>query len=120
MTGITALEEAVWLNPPPLWDRTADRLTLETGNQTDFWRDTLYGFRRDSGHALLASVDGDFTAHVTFDADYEALYDQAGLMLRQDEAQWIKAGIEFSDGAPNMSVVVTRRRQTGPRWLCRV
>lgn len=109
MTGVTVLDGAAWLNPPPRWDRTAEQLTLETGGHTDFWRKTLYGFTRDSGHALLASVDGNFTAHVTFDADYDALYDQAGLLLRQDEAHWIKAGIEFSDGVPNMSVVVTQQ-----------
>lgn len=108
MTGLTALDGAEWLNPPPAWDWTAEALTLETGERTDFWRDTLYGFRRDSGHALLVPVDGDFTAHLGFEGIYEALYDQAGLMVRQDEAHWIKAGIELSDGVANLSVVVTR------------
>ncbi len=108
MSALTALDGADWLNPPPSWDRTAEALTVETGDRTDFWRDTLYGFRRDSGHALLAPVEGDFTAHLGFDGDYHALYDQAGLMLRQDEAHWIKAGIELSDGVANPSVVVTR------------
>jgi hypothetical protein len=107
MTGLTALDGAAWLNPPPAWNRTAEALTLETGDRTDFWRDTLYGFRRDSGHALLVPVEGDFTAHVGFVGDYQALYDQAGLMLRRDEAHWIKAGIELSDGVANLSVVVT-------------
>ncbi|GAB1479472.1 DUF1349 domain-containing protein [Paracoccaceae bacterium] len=108
MTGLDKLNAATWLNPPPAWDRTAEALTVETGERTDFWRDTLYGFRRDSGHALLVPVDGDFTAHVGFNGAYAALYDQAGLMLRQDEGHWIKAGIELSDGVANLSVVVTR------------
>ncbi|WP_136645287.1 DUF1349 domain-containing protein [Tabrizicola sp. YIM 78059] len=108
MTGLDALDAATWLNPPPAWDRTPEALTLETGEGTDFWRDTLYGFRRDSGHAFLVPVMGDFTAHVGFEGDYRALYDQAGLMLRQDDAHWIKAGIELSDGVANLSVVVTR------------
>jgi regulation of enolase protein 1 (concanavalin A-like superfamily) len=108
MIGLSALDGAAWLNPPPAWERTAEALTFETGDRTDFWRDTLYGFQRDSGHALLVPMEGDFTAHVGFDGDYHALYDQAGLMLRQDEAHWIKAGIELSDGVANLSVVVTR------------
>ena len=31
-------------------------------------------------------------------ANYDALYDQAGIMARLDERNWIKAGIEKSDG----------------------
>jgi regulation of enolase protein 1 (concanavalin A-like superfamily) len=108
MDGLDALDGATWLNPPPAFDRTGGTLTVLTGEKTDFWRDTLYGFRRDSGHALLLPVDGDFTVHATFEGDYQALYDQAGIMVRGDEAHWIKAGIEFSDGVANMSVVVTR------------
>jgi hypothetical protein len=108
MTRLTALDEATWLNPPPAWDRTSEALTFETGDRTDFWRDTLYGFRRDSGHALMVPVEEDFTAFIGFDGAYEALYDQAGLMLRLNAACWIKAGIELSDGVANLSVVVTR------------
>jgi regulation of enolase protein 1 (concanavalin A-like superfamily) len=108
MTGLNSLNAATWLNPPPAWDRTAEAQTLETGDRTDFWRDTLYGFRRDSGHALMVPVAGDFTALICFDGAYEVLYDQAGLMLRLDESHWIKAGIELSDGVANLSVVVTR------------
>lgn len=107
-TGIAFLARGTWLNPPPDWALDDNALAIETGTETDFWRDTLYGFRRDTGHALLAPAHGDFTAHVSFEAGYEALYDQAGLMLRRDGAFWLKAGVEFSDSAANLSVVVTR------------
>jgi regulation of enolase protein 1 (concanavalin A-like superfamily) len=53
-------------------------------------------------------VQGDFTASATVSGRYEALYDQAGLMLRLDAANWIKCGIEFTDGLMHFSVVVTR------------
>ena len=108
MNSVVALNTGEWLNPPPNSQLNDDALTFETGPDTDFWRETLYGFRRDDGHALLVPVSGDFTAYLTFDGDYETLYDQAGLMLRQDETHWLKAGIEFSDDVLNMSVVVTR------------
>jgi regulation of enolase protein 1 (concanavalin A-like superfamily)/GNAT superfamily N-acetyltransferase len=106
--GLSFLAGGSWLNPPPAWRLDGDALAIETGAETDFWRDTLYGFRRDTGHALLVPVHGDFTAHVSFEGGYEALYDQAGLMLRRDDAFWLKAGVEFSDGVANLSVVVTR------------
>lgn len=105
----TSLRSAEWLNAPPHWSLEADGLRMTTAPETDFWQETLYGFRRDTGHALLVPVEDDFTASVEFSGDYRTLYDQAGLMLRADAGHWIKAGIEFSDAVMNMSVVVTRR-----------
>ena len=43
-----------------------------------------------------------------FEAAYEVLYDQAGLMMRADGQNWLKAGIEYSDDVTNFSAVVTR------------
>ena len=43
-------------------------------------------------------MEGDFSAEVLVNGYYEELYDQAGLMLRVDALNWIKAGIEFTDG----------------------
>ena len=97
-----------WLNPPDDWSGDASRLELRTAARTDFWRETFYGFVRDSGHAFLRPVSGDFSASAKLRGDYEALYDQAGLFLRIDEKHWIKAGIEFTDGLMHFSVVVTR------------
>lgn len=97
-----------WLNEPEEWQGDADHLTLTTGDKTDFWRETFYGFVRDSGHAWLTPVCGDFSASASFKGVYAELYDQAGMMLRVDETHWIKAGIEYTDGLMHFSVVVTR------------
>jgi regulation of enolase protein 1 (concanavalin A-like superfamily) len=96
-----------WLNEPPRWTVADGTLFVTTGERTDFWQGTFYGFHRDDGHFLHAPAEGDFSAEVTFDGRYEALYDQAGLMLRLDAHHWIKAGIEFTDGEKHFSVVVT-------------
>lgn len=105
----TLSSEATWLNEPPDWTWDGE-LHLTTGERTDFWQSTWYGFHRDDGHFLGKSVEGDFTAELTFSGQYQHLYDQAGLMLRIDQTNWIKAGIEHSDGLTNFSVVVTRTR----------
>jgi regulation of enolase protein 1 (concanavalin A-like superfamily) len=84
-----------WLNPPPEWGEERGVLTVMTGDRTDFWRKTHYGFVRDDGHFRHVAAPADFSAAVTFRGDYHALYDQAGIMLRLDERNWIKAGIEF-------------------------
>ena len=85
-----------------------DLLNVEAGSKTDFWRETFYGFIHDDGHFGYTEVTGDFSAEVTFRGDYQALYDQAGMMLRLDETTWLKAGIEYTDGEQHLSVVVTR------------
>jgi len=96
-----------WLNEPAEWSPAGSGVDLVTGLETDFWQTTFYGFQRDSGHAYLRAVSGDFTASASFTADYQHLYDQAGLMLRIDERRWIKTGIEYTDGLMHFSVVVT-------------
>ncbi len=102
------MPEMTWLNEPPHWRKEGDALFVTTGARTDFWSRTFYGFTRASGHFRHCSVDGDFSAEVSVTADYQALYDQAGLMLMADDANWLKCGIEYTDGAMHFSVVVTR------------
>lgn len=97
-----------WLNEPAEWAAEAGGVRLVTDFGTDFWQHTFYGFRRDNGHALLRPVKGDFTAAAVISGGYEHLYDQAGLMLRIDAQNWIKTGIEYTDGMMHFSVVVTR------------
>lgn len=97
-----------WLNEPPSWRDEDGTLSVTTGDRTDFWRETHYGFIRDDGHLRYQTVRGDFTAEVLFSGAYNELYDQAGLMLRIDERNWLKAGIEFVDGRQMLSVVGTR------------
>ncbi|MBZ9935560.1 DUF1349 domain-containing protein [Mesorhizobium sp. BR1-1-16] len=96
-----------WLNPPQYCEFRDGDLFVRTADRTDFWRGTFYGFWHDNGHFFHRSVEGDFTAKVTIDGRYDTLYDQAGLMVRLSETHWIKAGIEFTDGALHFSVVVT-------------
>ncbi|MBV8101859.1 MAG: DUF1349 domain-containing protein [Verrucomicrobia bacterium] len=97
-----------WLNEPPHWQINQDRFRVVTGAKTDFWRVTHYGFIRDNGHFYYEDRTGDFTIQVKIEAKYEALYDQAGVMIRLDAANWIKTGVEYTDGIPHLSAVVTR------------
>lgn len=97
-----------WLNEPPTWQGNTDGLRVVTGPTTDFWRVTHYGFIRDNGHFYYEERPGDFTIQVKINGRFEALYDQAGVMIRLDAANWIKAGVEYTDGLPHFSAVVTR------------
>lgn len=97
-----------WLNEPPRWEERDGVLEIEAAPDSDFWRTTHYGFVRDSGHALLREVAGPFVAEVEFAGEWTTLYDQAGLMVRVDEANWMKCGVEYVDGVLFASAVVTR------------
>jgi regulation of enolase protein 1 (concanavalin A-like superfamily) len=108
-----------WLNKPASWRADRDSLTVVTEASTDFWRETHYGFTRDSGHFLGCRVEGAFTATLRIRAKYETLYDQAGIMLRVDAAHWIKAGIELSDGEALLSSVLTLGQSDWATGLCR-
>jgi regulation of enolase protein 1 (concanavalin A-like superfamily) len=99
--------EGTWLNEPKTWSEKDDFLSLVTDQATDFWRETHYGFIRDSGHFLGFQTGDAFTAELRIRSDFKALYDQAGLMVRVDERRWLKAGIEFSDGRAMLSSVLT-------------
>jgi regulation of enolase protein 1 (concanavalin A-like superfamily) len=97
-----------WYNEPPSWDVQGGAVTVKAGPKTDFWRKTHYGFIRDNGHFFYQTVSGDFVAEVKVSGQYQALYDQAGLMLRLDNTTWIKCGVEYVDGVQHVSAVVTR------------
>lgn len=96
-----------WLNEPQGWRQDGDRIEVAVDKGTDFWRKTHYGFIRDSGHFGYVVVEGDCTVEVKVTGAYRNLYDQAGLMLRVDEAHWLKTGIEYVHGVQYVSAVVT-------------
>jgi regulation of enolase protein 1 (concanavalin A-like superfamily) len=107
-----------WLNEPKTWSvDPAGDLSLVTDRGSDFWRETHYGFTRDSGHFLGFPTGEAFTAQLRIRGQYEKLYDQAGIMVRVDERRWVKAGIELSDGRAMLSSVLTDGKSdwsTGP------
>jgi len=107
--GITAFDrdDWQWLNEPASWSAEGG-LSLTAGPGTDFWRTTHYGFDRDTGHVLGVPLAGDFTLVASFTADYAAQYDQAGVALRVDDRNWVKAGVELVDDEFQVGAVITR------------
>ncbi len=97
-----------WLNEPGAWQALNRGLTATSDPKTDFWRKTHDDGIRDNGHYCFDDVTGDFSARVKLTGEYRSQYDQAGLMVRVDERNWLKCGIEFVDGIQYASAVVTR------------
>lgn len=98
------------------------RVTAKQGS--DAWRNTYYGFVHDTEHALLRAWDGAEGMAVAFTLDYDRQFDQAGIMVRASETEWIKAGVEYSDGIPQVGAVVTHENSDWslapvPEWMGR-
>ena len=100
-------ESASWLNRPAQFEVNEAKLKIWTDEKTDFWRETHYGFTRDSGHAYGVDVSGDFTAQVRVKGGFQAQYDQAGILVRSDAENWVKAGVELFDEVLTISSVLT-------------
>lgn len=97
-----------WTHEPQAAEFDGDVFRVTAVEGSDAWRTTSYGFVHDSEHALLRPTDGPFSVEVSFVLDYTEQFDQAGVFLRVDERNWVKAGVEFSDGSPQLGAVVTR------------
>ncbi|MFG2101862.1 DUF1349 domain-containing protein [Micromonospora echinaurantiaca] len=97
-----------WNEPLRVEDGPAGELLVEPADGSDLWRHTSYGFMHDDAPALLAPFPAGSAVEVSFRLDYTGQFDQAGVLVRVDERTWVKAGVEVSDGQPQVGAVVTR------------
>ena len=102
-----SLEKMQWFNEPEQWEIKDNTLSMFVTPKTDYWRISHYGFTVDDAPFYYATYGGEFEVKVKVSGDYKARFDQAGIMLRIDHENYIKAGIEFVDGKFNLSTVVT-------------
>ena len=101
------LENMQWFNEPETWEVKNGKLTMDVTPQSDYWRISHYGFTVDDAPFIYTVRGGEFEVKVKISGDYKVRFDQAGLMLRIDKENYIKAGIEYVDGKYNLSAVVT-------------
>jgi regulation of enolase protein 1 (concanavalin A-like superfamily) len=99
--------QGIWLNPPVNAVQENSQLQVTTVHESDFWRNTSYGFVHDSGHALLRDFPAHSSMEVSFILDYSGQFDQAGIIVYSNSQHWIKAGVESADGFPQVGAVVT-------------
>ena len=98
-----------WINPPLHYKIGEDHVEFTTEAKSDFWQKTYYHFSHDNGHMYLTGSSEEFfsfTAKISFNGGER--FDQAGLMLYQDEKHWAKSGIEREyERYSNLGAVVT-------------
>ncbi|ORY70143.1 uncharacterized protein BCR38DRAFT_455005 [Pseudomassariella vexata] len=94
---------------------TQDTFTLEAGPGTDIWKKppTTNVWNAPVSHTSSGPLKKFKSARVSFWADWTERYDQAGLLLvpkpelstASPPDKWIKTGIEFYMGKPQLSTV---------------
>ncbi len=109
-TVAQTLEKMNWFNEPAEWSISNGRLTMSVTPKSDYWRISHYGFTVDDAPFYYAEYGGEFEAKVKVSGDYKVRFDQAGMMIRIDNENYIKTGIEFVDGKYNLSTVVTHHK----------
>ena len=80
---------------------------MDVPAQCDYWRIAHYGFTVDDAPFYYTTYGGEFEAKVKVSGDYKSRFDQAGMMIRINQENYVKCGIEFVDGKFNLSTVVT-------------
>ena len=100
-------DDGTWTTPPEEVREDGSDLLVTARDASDFWRTTSYGFVHDDGHGLLAPFPDGSAVEVSFVADLVEQFDQAGILVRADEEHWVKAGVEYADGATQLGAVVT-------------
>jgi regulation of enolase protein 1 (concanavalin A-like superfamily) len=83
---------------------------MQVTPKTDYWRISHYGFTVDDAPFYYSTYGGEFETKVKLTGDYKARFDQMGLMIRIDQKNYIKTGVEFVDGKFNISTVVTNEK----------
>ena len=100
-------DHGTWTNQPENSIEAGDELWVTASPESDYWNRTSYGFLHHSGHGLLADLEPNSAMEIEFLLDFDGQFDQAGLLLFANNENWIKAGVEFSDGLPQAGAVVT-------------
>ncbi len=102
-----SLNKMQWFNEPEKWEIKNNALIMNVTANSDYWRISHYGFTVDDAPFYYTTYGGEFEAKVKLTGNYIARFDQMGLMIRIDEKNYIKTGVEFVDGKFNVSTVVT-------------
>lgn len=102
-----AWSEGKWTREPVSLREEGGALIAEAAEGSDWWRNTAYGFIHDDGHALVRDFPNESAIEVSFILNFTEQFDQCGIYLTSGPENWVKAGVEFCDGSPQVGAVVT-------------
>ena len=99
-----------WTRPPKRFTVDETRVEIVTEPHTDLWQRTYYHFRNDNAPLLQAETERpyfSFTVRTDF-SESRHRFDQCGIVLYLDSENWLKASVEYENGAfQHLGSVVT-------------
>lgn len=88
---------AQWINQPQRFTIGHESITITTEPHTDLWLRTYYGFQHDNAPTILLTSDFNFSFTTRVSFNYQARFDQAGVVIYIDCDNWFKASIEYEN-----------------------
>ena len=92
-------DSASWINPPRAFEIGDRSVCIATQPDTDFWQRSYYGFQHDNAPAMLMTARDNFTFTARASFQYQARFDQCGLIVYLDSDNWFKVSIEHEDAS---------------------
>ena len=96
-----------WTNRPKKLNEIGAKVIMKPNKGTDLFCRTADSLT-DSACFYWHKFDGDFNVLVKIKGDFGSAYDKAGIMLRQDERNWVLTGLEYFGGRICLSTCVTK------------
>eukprot|EP00536_Pseudo-nitzschia_multiseries_P004881 jgi/Psemu1/302925/fgenesh1_kg.85_\ len=96
-----------WLSEPEEWSQHRTTVVMRVDSGTDFWRMTGTDECVDNAPFYFLEMEGDFEVRCKVKANYAFPDDQAGIMVREDEENWVKCGIQMIGDVPHMCATFT-------------
>ena len=104
------VNKLAWTRAPEHCRISPDRIEITTLPHTDLWQRTYYHFRNDNAPVLqMETAEPYFSFVVKTDfTDSKHRFDQCGIVLYLDSENWLKASVEYENGAfQHLGSVVT-------------
>jgi hypothetical protein len=96
-----------WHCEPEEWSQHRTTVEMRVPPRTDFWRKTMTNTVLHNAPFYYLEVEGDFEVRVKVKANYDNPDDQAGIMVCEDEENWVKLGIQMVGNIPHMCATFT-------------
>lgn len=99
--GRVDVSALAWTRAPAAWTVADGAIAVTTAPRTDLWQRTYYRFRNDNAPVLQMRTKEKYFSFVvkTDFSRSRRRFDQCGIVMYLDGENWLKASVEYENGA---------------------